>query len=59
MSKPAEEHRLTEEECEKRGGHCYADSHQVLMSNPPIYVRACKHCGKAQHGRPQPVIRWE
>ena len=50
--------RLTEEECIKIGGHCYEIQNYVLTSNPPVSVRVCKHCGKTQHGRPQPSMDW-
>ena len=51
--------KLTEEECLEIGGHCYEFEPYVLASDPPISVRTCKHCGKRQHGREQPSIRWE
>ena len=50
--------KMTEEDCLAMGGHCYVEI-KMLMSDPPISVRACKHCGKVQHGRHQPSIRWE
>jgi len=59
MTKREETRRLTEEECLKIGGHCYEFAPYVLPTDPPISVRICKHCGKKQHGREQPSIRWE
>lgn len=49
---------LTEKECLKIGGHCYAVSPLVMTSDPPIYERICKHCGHTQHGLEQPSMNW-
>jgi hypothetical protein len=50
--------KLTEQECIEIGGHCYEIQNTVLTSNPPTYIRVCKHCGKTQHGHPQDDINW-
>lgn len=55
---PVQPPPLSEEECLKIGGHCYEMANYVLTSNPLIYVRVCKHCGKKQHGQSQENIRW-
>ena len=52
------EYPLTEKKCLAIGGHCYRQSNVVLTSNPPQYVRKCKHCGKVQIGVAQPDMRW-
>ena len=57
-NKPEPEQFTSEEECERIGGHCYEEQDSVLMTNPPTYVRICKHCGKTQHGHQQPAIKW-
>ena len=44
--------------CQELGGHCYEVANIVLTSNPPVYLRTCKHCGHTQHGHSQPSIRW-
>jgi hypothetical protein len=44
--------------CIKLGGHCWEMQNSVLLSNPPQYIRICKHCGKKQTGTSQPEIRW-
>lgn len=51
--------KLTEEECLLMGGHCYVKSDVVIDTFPETYHRTCKHCGKTQHGREQPSMRWE
>ena len=50
---------LSEEECLRIGGHCWARSDFVYDTNPPIYERYCKHCGKVQQGSEQPTIDWQ
>ena len=50
--------RMTEEECEAMGGHCWVGDPNILLSNPPTYIRSCKHCGKVQYGKPQDAIDW-
>jgi len=50
--------KLTEEECLKIGGHCWVVDNYVVLTNPPIYHRRCKHCGKVQEGHSQPRVRW-
>lgn len=49
---------LTEEECLKIGGHCFEMSNVVLATNPPMYQRQCKHCGRVEVGRQQNPIVW-
>lgn len=49
---------MTQEECLKIGGHCFKMSNEVLASNPPQYIRYCKHCGLKQYGTEQPNIDW-
>lgn len=46
-------------QCLAFGGHCWVEAGYVIDTLPPIYHRACKHCGHRQSGRPQEVIRWE
>ena len=53
-----EKYPLTQEECLKIGGHCYVQEPEVIMTNPPIYHRTCKHCGKRQECRIQHPIEW-
>lgn len=50
---------LTKEECLKIGGHCYEEESSVVLTNPPIYHRVCKHCGHRQQGMAQPLMHWE
>lgn len=47
---------LSESECVKIGGHCYRTSDAVVATNPPIYHRVCKHCGKTQQSDMQ--VQW-
>ena len=54
-----EKKKLTEEKCLAIGGHCYELQPYELASDPPVSVRVYKHCGKTQHGREQPSMRWE
>ena len=49
---------ISKEECLKIGGHCYEESNIVVDTLPPIYHRACKHCGWVQRGSKQPIINW-
>ena len=44
---------VTEEECERLGGHCYEREDIMLMSNPPQYPERCKHCRKGRVAIPQ------
>ena len=44
---------LTEEECERHGGHCYQRTGLRLDSNPPQYPEKCKHCGKERVAIPR------
>ena len=55
---PLENVKISEEECLQIGGHCYEDSNIVLTSNPPKYIRRCKHCGKQQIGTPRDSMDW-
>lgn len=50
---------LTEQRCLKIGGHCWIMDNEVYLTNPPIYIRHCKHCGKRQEGRSQDPVNWE
>ncbi len=50
---------MTEEECLKVGGHCYARDNIAIVTEPPTYVRQCKHCGHTQYGREQPSVYWQ
>jgi len=49
---------LSEEECLKIGGHCYEMADYSYDTNPPIYVRICKHCGHKQEGMRLPDYDW-
>ncbi|KKN54901.1 hypothetical protein LCGC14_0587940 [marine sediment metagenome] len=52
------EPQISELECARIGGHCWAEAPYVLTSNPPQYDRSCKHCGKRQRGTTQPGMVW-
>ena len=49
---------LSKKQCLSYGGHCYEDEGFVVLTNPPISHRICKHCGHKQEGRQQPSIQW-
>jgi len=49
---------LSKEQCLEIGGHCFEKERSVILTDPPIYHRTCKHCGLVQEGRSQPDIRW-
>jgi len=49
---------LSEEECLKIGGHCWEIDLSIIPTNPPTFIRICKHCGKRQIGRRQEPIIW-
>ena len=42
-----------EEQCVRRGGHCFERTGFVLTSNPPQYPETCKHCGKRRTATPR------
>lgn len=44
---------ITEEECVRSGGHCFARTGVTLTSNPPQYPEACKHCRKGRVAIPR------
>ena len=50
--------RITEEECERIGGHCFERTGLTLTSNPPQYPEVCKHCGKRRVAIPQASFRY-
>lgn len=53
-----DDYPLTESECEDIGGHCYDRTPDVKLSDPPVYTRVCRHCGKAQRGRRRESVEW-
>ena len=57
ITTPKKKYPLTESECTK-GGHCFEVQGSVLTSNPPQYIRICKHCGKKEIGIEQDGIKW-
>ena len=52
------EYPLTKEECIKIGGHCFEISNEVVLTNPPIYHRICKHCGYKEEGTQRDSFNW-
>jgi len=56
--KTEKKHPLSEEECVRIGGHCYESDGMVYTSNPPMFRRICKHCGKSQWGRQREDMEW-